>query len=167
MIGWFTISDKRDGHTYCIASSDAVDGVKGRFYIPPLYRSSVAELSNGQRVFGVLDDASGFGAVLFKEDDQISKDNELSVAHDLAVGGKATISGDLTVQGSQTTQGNATISGFLSATGAISTQATISGNSPNTTINLTAAHAALIFAAALSGTAAPLAATPVIMQNGG
>lgn len=133
MIGLFKITDKRDGQTYCIAESLAVDDVEGRFYYPPLYRDGIGDMSNGDIFFGVMDESSGYGAILYKKNDGIVNGEGMTMAHNLTVSGSASVTGKVTAD-----------AGF-------STDATIKGNSPNTTITLTAAHCAAIVGGATSG----------------
>lgn len=139
MIGWFTITDKRDGQTYIQAKADAIKGVSAWLYIPPLYRDNVSTLQAGDSVFGVVDDASGYGAILYKKDDGITTNNTLKVNNNLQLGGDATIAGTMQAAG-------------------------VKGKSANTTITLTAAHCADIVAGA-EGTGAALTAVPVILDN--
>lgn len=123
MIGWFRVIDKRDSQTFVECASNAVEGVKGRMYLPPLYRDSVSNLSVNDEVFCVLDDASGFGAILYKKDDGIAKNNSFNLDNDLNVSGDADIKGKLTVDGE------------------------IIGSNSNATIVLTGVHTAAIVAA--------------------
>lgn len=133
MIGFFKITDKRDGQTYCIAESLAVIGVEGRFYYPPLYRDGIGTMNNGDVIFGVMDDSSGYGAILYKKDDGIVNSEGMTIEHNLTI------------------KGNASVTGKVTADAGFSTDATIKGNSPNTTITLTAAHCAAIVGGATSG----------------
>lgn len=95
MIGLFEITDVRDAQTFCIAKSCMVESVKGRFYIPAEYRASVSTLSAGDVIFCVLDDSSGFGAILYKKDDGVAKDNTYNFNHDVAVGDNLVVSGQI------------------------------------------------------------------------
>lgn len=130
MIGWFTVKDKKDAQNFCVVASDVNAGLVAKAFIPPLYRDSVSTLNNGDKVFCVIDDASGFGAILFKQSDAITDGNALNLTHDLHVSGKSTIDETLEVNGNITTKA------MLAA---------------NTNVNLTAAHTASILASALSG----------------
>lgn len=149
MIGLFKISDKRDGSTFCIAESLASEGVSGRFFIPPLFRDAVSELRVRDTVFCVLDDSSGYGAILYKVEDGITDENTMRFSHSIDVKGDINAHGSVDVGVDLNVTGN------------------IKGNAPNSTINLTPAHSALILASALSGTAAPLASVPVILDKYG
>lgn len=160
-----------------LAHATLNENIKGYFYIRDSDCKDISTVDKGSEFFGVLDDSSGFGTCLFIKDLDVESD-ALLLQHNLHVKGNIVINGDETVdgnetikgnsevQGNQTVRGNTTINGKLDVTGNIKTSAMITGNSPNTTINLTAAHAALIMAAALSGAAAPLPNVPVIMSNG-
>ena len=130
MIGFFTIIDKRDSSTYCIVSSDINSALTAKAFIPPLYRDGVSNITNGDKVFCVIDDASGFGAILFKQDDGVTSDNSLILKHDLDV------SGDIAVTGK------------IDASGDIKTSSMLGGK---TNLYLTAAHTASIIASGLSG----------------
>lgn len=123
MIGWFKVTDKRDSQTFVECASNAVEGVKGRMYLPPLYRDSVSKLSVDDEVFCVLDDASGYGAILYKKDDGIAENNSFNLDKDLSVSGDADINGMLTVDGE------------------------IVGSNSNATIVFTGVHTAAIVAA--------------------
>lgn len=52
-----------------IAKSSMNDGIKGRFYLPPLMRRNTSDITEGSAFFGVLDDASGYGAAIVGFDD--------------------------------------------------------------------------------------------------
>lgn len=160
-----------------LAHATLNENIKGNFYVRESDCKDISTVDEGSEFFGVLDDSSGFGACLFIKGLDVESDT-LLLQHNLHVKGNETVNGDETVdgnetikgnsevQGNQTVRGNTTINGKLDVTGNIKTSAMITGNSPNTTINLTAAHAALILAAGMSGTAAPLPSVPVIMSNG-
>lgn len=154
MIGFFKITDKRDGQTYCIAESLAVLGVDGRFYYPPLYRDGIGTMNNGDVIFGVMDDSSGYGAILYKKDDGIVNSDGMTMNH------------NLTVKGNTSVKGSETVTGKVTADAGFSTDATIKGNSPNTTITLTAAHCAAIVGGATSGVpTVALTLVPVILSD--
>lgn len=133
MVGIFTVSDERDGVTYCIAAAKAAEGVKGRFYVPPLYRDSVAKLSRGDSFFGILDTVSGYGAILYKLDDGVADGQAVNIAKNLKVGNGLTVDGDGTVRGSLSVSGS------------------ITGGNANTQIFLTPEDTAGIVAAGASG----------------
>lgn len=150
--------------------------IKGYFYVTAADGKDVSTVDKGSEFFGILDEASGYGACLYIKDLDVESDALLlqhnlhvkgntTIDGDEEVKGNTTIDGDEEVKGSTSVMGNASVNGKLDVVGNIKTVATVTGNSPNTTINLTAAHAALILAAGLSGAAAPLPAVPVIMSN--
>ena len=166
MIGFFKFDEQPSvAKSLVLAHAVLNEGIKGYFYVREMDCKDTSSVSKGSEFFGVLDDASGFGACLFVKDLQNESDAML-LQQNLHVKGNSTIDGDEAIKGNQTVTGNSSINGKLDVTGNIKTSATITGNSPNTTINLTAAHAAMILAAGLSGTAAPLPSVPVIMSNG-
>ena len=172
MIGFYIFDEQPNvGKSLVLAHSALNENIKGYFYVRESDCSDISTVNKGSEFFGVLDDSSGFGACLFIKDlatesDALLLQKNLHVKGNTTVDGNSTVKGNSETQGSQTVRGNGSINGNLDVTGNIKTSAMITGNSPNTTINLTAAHAALIMAAALSGTAAPLPSVPVIMSNG-
>lgn len=165
MIGFYIFEEQPNvGKPLVLAHSALNENIKGYFYVRESDCSDVSSVSKGSTFFGVLDDSSGFGACLFIKD-LVTESDALLLHKNLHVKGNATVDGNSEVQGDQTVRGNVTVNGKLDVVGNITTNAMITGNSPNTTINLTAAHAALIMSAALSGAAAPLPSVPVIMSN--
>ena len=172
MIGFYIFDEQPNvGKSLVLAHSTLNENIKGYFYVRESDCSDNSSVSKGSEFFGILDDASGFGACLFIKDLEVESkaillQNDLHVKGNETVDGNSTVKGNSETQGSQTVRGNGSINGNLDVIGNIKTSAMITGNSPNTTINLTAAHAALILAAGLSGTAAPLPSVPVIMLNG-
>lgn len=166
MIGFFKFDDTPSvGSPLVLAHAVLNDAIQGYFYVRDTDCKDISSVSKGSEFFGVLDDTSGFGACLFIKGLDVESDAML-LQKNLHVKGNTTIDGNSEVKGNQTVTGNGSINGKLDVTGNIKTSAMITGNSPNTTINLTAAHAALILAAGLSGAAAPLPNVPVIMSNG-
>ena len=165
MIGFYIFEEQPNvGKPLVLALSALNENIKGYFYVRESDCSDVSSVTKGSTFFGVLDDSSGFGACLFIKD-LVTESDALLLQKNLHVKGNATVDGNSEVQGDQTVRRNTMINGKLAVIGNITTNAMITGNSPNTTINLTAAHAALIMAAALSGSAAPLPSVPVIMSN--
>lgn len=165
MIGFYIFEEQPNvGKPLVLAHSALNENIKGYFYVRESDCSDVSSVSNGSTFFGVLDDSSGFGACLFIKD-LVTESDALLLQKNLHIKGNVTVDGNSEVQGDQTVRRDTTINGKLDVIGNITTRAMITGNSPNTTINLTAAHAALIMSAALSGTAAPLPSVPVIMSN--
>ena len=165
MIGFYIFEERPNvGKPLVLAHSALNENIKGYFYVRESDCSDVSSVSNGSTFFGVLDDSSGFGACLFIKD-LVTESDALLLQKNLHVKGNETVDGNSEVQGDQTVRRNTMINGKLDVVGNITTNAMITGNSPNTTINLTAAHAALIMSAALSGAAAPLPSVPVIMSN--
>ena len=146
MIGLFTVSDSRDGVTYCIATANACEGVKGRFYIPPQYREAVAALSAGDSFFGILDPVSGYGAIFYKIADGVADDEKVNIAHGLSIGDGLTVGKDCAIRGGLSVSGE------------------ITGGNASTSILLTSADTAGIVAAGASGS--PLLLS-VSVQMGG
>lgn len=85
MIGLFKVTNKRDGSRYVDAQSCMTPSIEGRFYIPFEYRDAVSTLSNGDDFFGVMDDATGFGAMLYKVDDGLTTSTSAKFANDVNV----------------------------------------------------------------------------------
>ena len=159
MIGFFIFDEVPNvNKPLVLAHSELNAHLKGQFYVKDIDCKDISSVKKGDTFFGVLDDASGFGACLFIKDLDVET-NALLLQNNLHVKGNAT------VDGNETINGNELINGKLDVIGNIKTNATVTGNSPNTTINLTAAHAALIVAAGLTGTTAPLPGVQVMMQN--
>lgn len=63
MIGKFIVLDFVND-ALVTAKSEMNDGIEGRFYLPPLMRRATSEIGEGSAFFGVLDDASGYGAAI-------------------------------------------------------------------------------------------------------
>lgn len=165
MIGFFVFEDTPSVENPLVLAHSALNaGIKGLFYVREQDCKDVSSVSKGSEFFGVLDDGSGFGSCLFIKDLNVES-NALLLQKNLHVRGNTEIDGSETVKGNSDIKGSQTITGKLDVTGNIKTSAMITGLSPNTTINLTAAHAGLILAAGLSGSAAPLPNVPVIMSN--
>lgn len=159
MIGFFVFDDQPSvDNPLVLAHAVLNTGIQGLFYVRASDCKDISSVKKGSEFFGVLDDSSGFGACLFIKNLDVESDSML-LQHNLHVKGNTTIDGDESINGNQK------IKGKLDVTGNIKTSAMITGSSPNTTINLTAAHAGLIFAAGISGSAAPLSNVPVIMSN--
>ena len=160
MIGFFKFDDVPSvGSPLALAHSSLNEDIKGMFYVRETDCKDISSVVKDSEFFGVLDDASGFGACLFIKGLDVESEAMLLQKN-------LHVKGNTTIDGNETIRGNGTINGKLDVTGNIKTSANVTGNSPNTTINFTAAHAALILAAGLSGTAAPLASVPIIMSNG-
>ena len=165
MVGFFVFDDVPSVDNPLVLAHAALNsGIQGIFYVRSSDCEDVSSVSKGDEFFGVLDDSSGFGACLFIKDLSVEND-ALLLQKNLHVKGNSTVDGDSEVKGNQKITGSTSITGKLDVSGNIKTSAMITGSSPNTTINLTAAHAALILSAGLSGTAAPLPNVPVIMTN--
>lgn len=158
MIGLFEITDKRDGETYILAKSKMENKFIGRFYIPPLYRSSCSNLSNGDIVFCIMDDDSGYGAVLYKVDDNITDKNGIILTNNL------TVNKELNIQQDAQFNGNIDAKINISVNGNLNVGNTIKGKNLNATLNLTAAHCALIVASATSGSPAVLTGVQLYMN---
>lgn len=150
MIGFFIFDEVPTvDKPLVLAHSELNAHLKGRFYVKDIDCKDISSVKKGDTFFGVLDDASGFGACLFIKDLDVETDALL-------------LQNNLHVKGSATVDGNTTVNGKLDVIGNIKTNATITGNSPNTTITLNSAQTALIVAMGL--TASPATLTPVIVN---
>lgn len=92
MIGLFDVIDTHDNETYCVAKSCMVENIIGKFYIPAEYRDEVSKLVKGDIIFCVLDESSGFGAILYKQFDGLTENNAFKFYNDLTVGGNISCS---------------------------------------------------------------------------
>lgn len=162
MIGFFKCDAKPDvENPLALAHSSLNDNIQGYFYFRESDCSDVSSIDKGSEFFGVLDDASGFGACLFVKDLEVESKVAL-MQNNLHVKGDATIDGNANISGNMHISKDATIYGKLDVIGNITTNAMISGNSPNTTITLNPAQTALIVAMGL--TASPATLTPVLVN---
>ena len=73
MIGYFIVdgftgSSDSAGFKTSIKVSSAMDmNIKGTLYLPPYLRKSQCKISEGDKVFGVMDDITGIGCAMFGE----------------------------------------------------------------------------------------------------
>lgn len=93
MVGMCEILDKGYGKNLVLVRSVMTPEFLYMAYLPPLYRDSVCDMENGDKVFVVADDDSGLGAVLFKVDDGIAAEGTMNFKH------KVHVDEDLTVDG--------------------------------------------------------------------
>lgn len=107
------------------------NSIEGVFFVPPLYRQEITDIETSDIFFGIFDEASGYGAILYMLYDGVTSDDGLILSHDLDV--KGTIRGknkssriDLSPQNTMaiakaivsaltTPQGSVTISGVTSS----------------------------------------------------
>lgn len=99
MIGIYKVKDTKDGQTFCVCASDMNNAIEAKVFIPPLYRNSVTQLKTGDKVFCVVDDASGYGAILFKFDDNITKNNTFTISNNLQATGDISADGNVSANG--------------------------------------------------------------------
>lgn len=113
------------------ARSSMNNSIEGVFFVPPLYRQEITDIETSDIFFGIFDEASGYGAILYLLYDEVTSDDGLVLSHDLDV--KGTIRGknkssriDLSPQNTMeiakaivsalmTPQGSVTISGVTSS----------------------------------------------------
>lgn len=123
MIGFFTIdsfenpTDSAGFQTRANVSNKMDMNLKGVLYLPPYLRKSQCNISEGDSVFGIIDDVSGLGAAIcgidgsdfqyfFDADIQIKQN--ISIIGNAAIGGNSTVNGDSDVSGNVTASGNVT-----------------------------------------------------------
>lgn len=66
--------------------------VEGFFYLPPLTRQDTCNIDKGSEFFGILDDISGYGAVLVGFDNADFKGN---IKYDISIDGKISATGEI------------------------------------------------------------------------
>lgn len=162
MIGKFRIIDIGNGEEFVLAESMMNNSFKGKFYIPPLYRTSCSNLKKGDEVFGVLDDQTGFGAILFKFDDKMTDgysltltqnlriNKSLMVDEDASVGGSETVQKDVIVYGNTDIAGNTNIGGNITTGGICAATSYLGGPTMSTLLIDSSDCAAIVAGATLS-----------------
>ena len=99
MIGFYIFEEQPNvGKPLVLAHSALNENIKGYFYVRESDCSDVSSVSKGSTFFGVLDDASGFGACLFVKD-LITESDALLLQKNLHVKGNETVDGNLKVNG--------------------------------------------------------------------
>ena len=152
MIGFFKFDDVPSvGSPLVLAHSSLNKDIKGMFYVRETDCKDISSVGKDSEFFGVLDDASGFGACLFIKGLDVESEAML-------------LQKNLHVKGNSEVDGNETIKGNLKVNGQITGKSTV------TKMILTADDIALL-AAQITTTPGPMAATTlnhvtVEMQNG-
>lgn len=114
MIGFYIFDEQPNvGKSLVLAHSTLNENIKGYFYVRESDCSDVSSVTKGGEFFGVLDDASGFGACLFVKDLQNESD-ALLLQKNLHVKGNETIDGNLKVNGQITGKSTVTKLTFTS-----------------------------------------------------
>lgn len=99
MIGFFKFDEQPSvAKSLVLAHAVLNEGIKGYFYVREADCKDTSSVSKDSEFFGVLDDASGFGACLFVKDLQNESDAML-LQQNLHVKGNATIDGNMKVEG--------------------------------------------------------------------
>lgn len=99
MIGFFVFDDTPSIESPIVLAHSALNiGIQGLFYVRSMDCKDIASVEKGSEFFGVLDDASGFGACLFVKGLAGEKD-ALLLEHSLHVKGDAKVDGSLAVDG--------------------------------------------------------------------
>lgn len=152
MIGFFKFDEQPSvAKSLVLAHAVLNEGIKGYFYVREMDCKDTSSVSKDSEFFGVLDDASGFGACLFVKDLQNESDAML-------------LQQNLHVKGNSEVDGNEAIKGNLKVDGQIT------GKSAVTKLIITADDMALL-AAQITTMPGPMAAATlnhvtVEMQNG-
>lgn len=152
MIGFFKFDEQPSvAKSLVLAHAVLNEGIKGYFYVREMDCKDISSVSKDSEFFGVLDDASGFGACLFVKDLQNESDAML-------------LQQNLHVKGNSEVDGNEVIKGNLKVDGQITGKSTV------TKLTFTADDMALL-AAQITTTPGPMAAATlnhvtVEMQNG-
>lgn len=152
MIGFFKFDEQPSvAKSLVLAHAVLNEGIKGYFYVREMDCKDTSSVSKDSEFFGVLDDASGFGACLFVKDLQNESDAML-------------LQQNLHVKGNSTIDGNEAIKGNLKVDGQITGKSTV------TKLIITADDMALL-AAQITSMPGPMAAATlnhvtVEMQNG-
>lgn len=99
MIGFFKFDEQPSvAKSLVLAHAVLNEGIKGYFYVRESDCSDISTVDKGSEFFGVLDDASGFGACLFVKDLQNESDAML-LQQNLHVKGNTVVDGNITVNG--------------------------------------------------------------------
>ena len=152
MIGFFKFDEQPSvAKSLVLAHAVLNEGIKGYFYVREMDCKDTSSVSKDSEFFGVLDDASGFGACLFVKDLQNESDAML-------------LQQNLHVKGNSEVDGNEAIKGNLKVDGQITGKSTV------TKLIITADDMALL-AAQITTMPGPMAAATlnhvtVEMQNG-
>lgn len=152
MIGFFKFDEQPSvAKSLVLARAVLNEGIKGYFYVREMDCKDISSVSKDSEFFGILDDASGFGACLFVKDLQNESDAML-------------LQQNLHVKGNSEVDGNEAIKGNLKVDGQITGKSTV------TKLIITADDMALL-AAQITTMPGPMAAATlnhvtVEMQNG-
>lgn len=152
MIGFFKFDEQPSvAKSLVLAHAVLNEGIKGYFYVREMDCKDISSVGKDSEFFGVLDDASGFGACLFVKDLQNESDAML-------------LQQNLHVKGNSEVDGNEVIKGNLKVDGQITGKSTV------TKLIITADDMALL-AAQITTMPGPMAAATlnhvtVEMQNG-
>lgn len=99
MIGFFKFDEQPSvAKSLVLAHAVLNEGIKGYFYVRETDCKDTSSVSKDSEFFGVLDDASGFGACLFVKDLQNESDAML-LQQNLHVKGNTVVDGNITVNG--------------------------------------------------------------------
>lgn len=99
MIGFFKFDEQPSvAKSLVLAHAVLNEGIKGYFYVREMDCKDTSSVGKDSEFFGVLDDASGFGACLFVKDLQNESDAML-LQQNLHVKGNTVVDGNITVNG--------------------------------------------------------------------
>ena len=113
MIGFFKFDEQPSvAKSLVLAHAVLNEGIKGYFYVREMDCKDTSNVGKDSEFFGVLDDASGFGACLFVKDLQNESDAML-------------LQQNLPVKGNSEVDGNEAIKGNLKVDGQITGKSTV------------------------------------------
>lgn len=113
MIGFYIFDEQPNvGKSLVLAHSALNENIKGYFYVRESDCSDISTVNKGSEFFGVLDDASGFGACLFIKD-LATESDALLLQKNLHVKGNETVDGNLKIKGNETVGGNLKVTGQI------------------------------------------------------
>lgn len=108
MIGFFKLDDVPSvGSPLVLAHSSLNEDIKGYFYVREADCKDISSVGKGSEFFGVLDDASGFGACLFIKDLDVES-NAMLLRQNLHVKGNSEVDGNETIKGNLKVNGQIT-----------------------------------------------------------
>lgn len=140
MIGYFIVesftgtTDGANSQTQINASNKMDMNIKCILFLPPYLRKTQCYISEGDTVFGIVDDVSGLGVALCgidAADFGYFFDADIQVKQNLSITGNAAVGGNSTVNGNSAISGDSTISGNVTAQDCRITIAAMQIQNPN------------------------------------
>lgn len=99
----------------CSCMNEAVEGL---FYLPPLSRKTTSDITENDLFFGVLDEVSGYGALIVAFDDADFKgrfDYDLHCTESIKIDKNADIDGNASIDGDTSIKGVTTCDSTIKA----------------------------------------------------